>query len=85
VWTVESRPRYDREKAGRETSPTLALVDAQSVKCDLPQGERGYDAAKKIFGRKRHLAVDADGRLPAVKVTRPASRTRTAGSRWWVG
>ena len=36
----------DRERAGRDASPTLALVDAQSVKCDAPQGERGYDAGK---------------------------------------
>lgn len=59
----------DREKSGREASPTLVIVDAQSVKCDAPQGERGFDAAKKVLGRKRHLAVDADGRLLAVNVT----------------
>ena len=62
----------DREQAGWEASPTLAIVDAQSVKCDAPQGERGYDAAKKVLGRKRHVAVDMDGRLFAVSVT-PAS------------
>jgi putative transposase len=60
----------DREKAGREASPTLAIVDAQSVKCDAPHGERGYDAGKKVVGRKRHVAVDIDGRLLAVKITR---------------
>lgn len=59
----------DREKAGRQASPTLAIVDAQSVKCGAPQGARGYDAAKKVLGRKRHLAVDIDGRLLAVEVT----------------
>ena len=59
----------DREKAGREASPTLAIVDAQSVKCDAPQGERGYDAGKKVLGRKRHIAVDIDGRLLAVRIT----------------
>ena len=59
----------DREKAGREASPTLVIVDAQSVKCDAPQGERGYDAAKKVVGRKRHMAVDVDGRLLAVGIT----------------
>lgn len=59
----------DREKAGREASPTLAIVDAQSVKCDAPQGERGYDAGKKVVGRKRHIAVDIDGRLLAVRIT----------------
>lgn len=60
----------DREKAGRNASPTLAIVDAQSVKCDAPQGERGFDAAKKVMGRQRHVAVDADGRLLAVSITR---------------
>ena len=55
----------DREKAGREASPTMAIIDAQSVKCDAPQGERGYDAGKKVLGRKRHIAVDSGGRLLA--------------------
>lgn len=59
----------DREKAGREPSPTCAIIDAQSVKCDAPDGERGYDAGKKVFGRKRHVAVDTEGRLLAVDVT----------------
>ena len=59
----------DREKAGREASPTLVIIDAQSVKCDAPQGERGFDAGKMIMGRKRHLAVDIEGRLLAVSVT----------------
>jgi transposase len=59
----------DREKNGREASPTLAIVDAQSVKCDAPQGERGYDAGKNVLGRKRHVAVDSGGRLLAVMVT----------------
>jgi putative transposase len=59
----------DREKDGREASPTLAIIDAQSVKCDAPQGERGYDAGKKVFGRKRHIAVDSGGRLLAVMIT----------------
>ncbi len=59
----------DREKAGREASPTLVIIDAQSVKCDAPQGQRGFDAGKMILGRKRHLAVDSGGRLLAVSVT----------------
>jgi putative transposase len=59
----------DRETAVREASPTLAIVDAQSGKCDAPQGERGFDAAKKIMGRKRHLPVDSDGRLLAGRIT----------------
>ena len=59
----------DREKAGRDASPTLGIIDAQSVKCDAPQGERGYDAGKKVLGRKRHIAVDSGGRLLAVTIT----------------
>jgi transposase len=59
----------DREKEGREASPSLVIIDAQSVKCDAPQGERGYDAGKKVFGRKRHIAVDSGGRLLAVRIT----------------
>ena len=59
----------DREKAGREASPTLVIIDAQSVKCDAPQGQRGFDAGKTIMGRKRHVAVDSGGRLLAVAIT----------------
>jgi transposase len=59
----------DRKKEGREASPSLVIIDAQSVKCDAPQGERGYDAGKKVFGRKRHIAVDSGGRLLAVRIT----------------
>src|SRR5476649_275517 len=58
----------DRERAGRQASPTAGVIDSQSVKA--PQAEkRGYDAGKKIVGRKRHIAVDTDGRLLAVNLT----------------
>ena len=69
----------DREKAGRKASSTLAIIDAQSVKCDAPQGERGYDAAKKVVGRKWHVAVDTDGRLLAVKITRAHVQDQDGG------
>jgi putative transposase len=69
----------DREKAGREASPTLAIIDAQSVKCDAPQGERGYDAGKNVMGRKRHLAVDSDGRLLVVAITPADIQDQDAG------
>jgi putative transposase len=52
----------DRERVGREPSPTGAIIDSQSVKTTEADGPRGYDAGKKINGRKRHALVDTDGR-----------------------
>jgi transposase len=58
----------DRERSGREASPTAGIIDSQTVKAPAAR-QRGYDAAKKVVGRKRHVAVDADGRLLMVNLT----------------
>jgi putative transposase len=69
-----------REHQGREASPTLGIVDSQTVKVMAPAGPRGYDAAKKINGRKRHILVDSLGNLLAVRVTDGAVQDRDGGA-----
>ena len=52
----------DRERVGRDASPSAAIIDSQSVKTAEAGGPHGYDAGKKVNGRKRHALVDTDGR-----------------------
>ena len=49
--------------AGREASPSAGVIDSQSVKTAESGGPRGYDAGKKIKGRKRHILTDTLGLL----------------------
>jgi len=57
-----------REAAGRDASPSAGVIVSQSVKTTESGGPRGYDAAKKIKGRKRHIVTDTSGLLAGAEV-----------------
>jgi putative transposase len=67
-----------RYTEGRHVAPTAAIIDSQSVKTPDQAGDRGYDAGKKIKGRKRHVAVDVLGLVLAIMITPAAVQDRDA-------
>lgn len=69
-----------RQATGRHKHPTAGCLDSQTFCGTCVPGERGYDSAKKLKGRKRHLLVDTQG-LPLELVVTPADVSDSAGAR----
>lgn len=66
-----------RRKVGRQSEPTVGILDAQSAKTTMVAGEqRGFDAGKKVKGRKRHIVVDTLGLILAVVIQSAAVQDR---------
>jgi putative transposase len=65
-----------RRAEGRESEPSAAIIDSQSVKTTDRGGVHGYDAGKKINGRKRHVLVDTLGLVWLVVVTAASTQDR---------
>jgi putative transposase len=73
-----------RQRAGKNRQPSAGIVDSQSVKVADQAGIRGYDAGKKVSGRKRHMLVDTLGLIVLLWVSTAAVQDRD-GARTLLG
>jgi len=82
VWVHLHRVLYEqaRRHAGRAACPSVVIMDGQSVKTTERGGARGFDAHKRVKGRKRHILVDTLGLLVANRVEPADTSDRRAGA-----
>ncbi len=83
IWVQLHRTIYEqaRSAAGRAASPSVVIMDGQSVKTTERGGTRGFDGHKRVKGRKRHILVDTLGLLVANRVEPANVSDRRAGAR----